>query len=99
MRDLWPAGELRLFVLFVRQKVNVEVSKCSSLFYVLVINTVKMCIGCQNAHVPLQRWSKSLALVETSATRLQQWEQEGRAGFNLRLPPPIHMRGQFVSSN
>lgn len=69
--------------------MNVEVSKCSSLFYVLVINTVKMCIRCQNAYVPLQRWSKSPALVETSATRLQHWEQQGRPALVLTSTYPL----------
>lgn len=63
--------ELRLFAVFVRQIINAEVSKYSSMVYVLVINTVKMCIRSQTADVPLQRWSKSHALVETGATRLQ----------------------------
>lgn len=63
--------------------------------YVLVINTVKMHIRRQTAEVPLQRWSKSRALAESGATRLQHWEQEAhpRAPFNLCLAPSVTHAG------
>lgn len=37
-RDLLLVCEIRLFAVFVRQIINAEVSKYSSMFYVLIIN-------------------------------------------------------------
>lgn len=57
--------------------------------YVLVINTVKMHIRRQTAEVPLQRRSKSHALAETGATRLQHWEQEAHPALHLTSAYPF----------
>lgn len=43
----------------------------------------------QTAEVPLQRWSKSHALAETGATRLQHWEQEAHPALHLTSAYPF----------
>lgn len=49
IHDLLLICKIRLFAVFVRQIIKAEVSKYSSMFYVLVINTGKMSIRRQIA--------------------------------------------------
>lgn len=95
------AKEAALWVVIIRltlpilKGIYAEVSTTSSMFYALVMNTVKLCIRQKKTDAPLQQCSKSHALVWMERYNTLWAGNSLHSHFNLHLPPPFTRAGLF----